>query len=158
MDLSRRCELSGRLIVRRSDEYLNWRFVENPRCRHHIFGAFRGDELEGYAVTRLNLARPNPRRQAEVVDWLAKPVTHPADSVLPSLIQTGIEPLIREGAGIVSCAGVTDDLAPAMAATGFRFRPAERLPFFVRAADPDVHHRLTSGCGWYLTRGDWDVE
>jgi len=157
-DLSRQCELSGRLVVRRSDEYLNWRFVQNPRCQHHMLGAFRGEELEGYVVTRLNLARPNPRRQAEVVDWLAKPVTHPSDSVLPSLIQTGMEPLIREGAGIVSCAGVTDDLAPAMAATGFRFRPAERLPFFVRAANPDVHRRLTSGCGWYLTRGDWDVE
>jgi hypothetical protein len=158
VELSRRCELSGRLVVRRSDEYLNWRFAQNPRCRHHIFGAFRGEDLEGYVVARLNLARPNPRRQAEIVDWLAMPVTHPSDSVLPALIQAATEQMIRDGAGIVSCAGVSDDLAPAMSATGFRFRPAERLPFFVRAADPEVHRRLTSGCGWYLTRGDWDVE
>ena len=156
--LSRRCESPGRVIVRRSDEYLNWRFVRNPRCQYRIFGAFADGRLEGYLVTRLNLARPNPRREGEIVDWLAAPVSDPRASVLPALVQAGVDGLIRDGAGIVTCAAAAPDLSTAMAATGFRFRPLERLPFFVRAADPALHSRLCSSEDWFLTRGDLDVE
>jgi len=158
VDLSQRCELAGRVMVRRSDEYLNWRFVRNPRCQYRIFGAFAGDRLEGYLMTRLNLARPNPRREAEIVDWLAAPVSDPATSVLPVLVQAGVDGLVDDGAGIVTCAAAAPDLSTAMEATGFRFRSAERLPFFVRAADSALHARLCSGGDWFLTRGDLDVE
>jgi hypothetical protein len=45
-----------------------------------------------------------------------------------------------------------------MKATGFRFRPGERLPFFVKASDPAVRQRLSAARDWFLTRGDSDVE
>jgi len=157
-ELSRTGERPGRVMVRRSAEYLNWRFVANPRCHHRIFAAFRGSRLDGYVVTRFNRARPNPRREAEIVDWLATPTVSANDSVLPALIQTGVDALIREGAEIVSCAAAAADVAGAMEATGFRFRPGERLPFFVRATEPAVHDRLSSANSWFLTRGDLDVE
>jgi hypothetical protein len=154
-DLSRARERPGSVLVRRSEEYLNWRFVRNPRCRHRIFAAYHGSRLDGYVVTRFNLARPNPRREAEIVDWLANGEN---ESVLPALIQAGVDALVRDGAEIVSCAAAAADVVPAMEATGFRFRPGERLPFFVRATDPVVHRRLSSAQDWFLTRGDLDVE
>jgi hypothetical protein len=158
VELSKMCELPGRVLVRRSDDYLNWRFVHNPRCRYRILGAFRGTRLEAYVVTRLNVARPNPRREAEIVDWLAAPVTDAGSTVLPALIQAGTDGLQRDGAELVSCAAVSRDLAPLMEAVGFRFRPGERLPFFVRAADASLQERLSSADSWFLTRGDVDVE
>jgi hypothetical protein len=49
-------------------------------------------------------------------------------------------------------------VGPTLSACGLRFRPRERLPFFVRAADPALHARLCSPAGWRLTLGDFDVE
>jgi hypothetical protein len=157
-DLSRSCELPGRVLVRRSHEYLNWRFVSNPRCRYAIYGAFHGDRLEGYVVTRFNRGRPNPRGEAEIVDWLVTPVNSANDSVLAALIQAGVDGLMHQGAEIISCAAATRDLEGAMKATGFRFRPEERLPFFVKASDKAVHQRLSAASDWFLTSGDCDVE
>jgi hypothetical protein len=154
-DLSRRCERRGRVMVRRSDEYLNWRFVRNPRCGYRLCGAFANGRLEAYVVTRFNRARPNPRLEAEVVDWLAAPDAAPP--VLQALFQACVDELRQAGAGIVTCAAATAD-ASAMLATGFRFRRAERIPFFVKAADSALQARLSAGGDWFLTRGDYDVE
>ena len=157
-DLSKRCEVAGRLIVRRSDDLLNWRFVQNPRCRHRIFGAFRGDRLDGYVITRFNRSRPNPRHEAEIVDWLVAPESGGHAPVLPCLIQAGVNGLIHDGAGIVSCAAANGEIENAMRLTGFHFRPGEQLPFFVHADDPEVQKRLSAAGDWFLTRGDHDVE
>lgn len=155
-ELSRRCEAHSKLMVRRSDEYLNWRFVRNPRCRYRLLAAFQGERLEGYLLARFNMARPNPRREAEIVDWLAAPRPDGL-SVLPTLVQAAVEVLHEQGAGIVTCAAAADVAEP-LESSGFRFRENERLPFFVRAADPALHARLSVGEDWFLTRGDIDVE
>jgi hypothetical protein len=157
-ELSRRCETAARIMVRRDEVYLNWRFVQNPRCRYRIIGAFAENRLEGYVVTRLNLGRPNPRREGEIVDWLVAPASDSARSILAALVQAGTDGLARDGVSIATCAGVDPTLLDAMNATGFRLRPAERLPFFVKAADPTLHARLSAGPDWFLTRGDYDVE
>jgi hypothetical protein len=157
-ELSRRCEVEGRVIVRRSDEYLNWRFAQNPRCRYRIFGAFSSDRLEGYLVTRFNLSKPNPLRSAEIVDWLVPPSLDSSSSVLAGLVQAATDECRDGGAWSITCAGVDQDIAAVMEATGFRFRPGERLPFFFKASDPAVHRRLSAAADWYLTRGDFDVE
>jgi hypothetical protein len=156
--LSRRCEMVTRVMVRRNDSYLNWRFVQNPRCRYRLFGAFVGNRLEGYVVTRLNRARPNPRREAEIVDWLVAPQFENADALLAALFYAGVGQLRQEGAGIVSCAVATGSTVAPIESIRFRLRPAERMPFFVRAADSTLHARLSVGQDWFVTRGDFDVE
>jgi hypothetical protein len=156
-DLAMRLELPGRIIVRRSAEYLNWRFIENPRCRYTIFAAFVNGVLEGYMVTRLNLARPNPRREGEIVDWLAAGASGPT-SPLPALLSAAGEHLVAAGAGLVTCAAHGAEIETAADINGFRFREGQRIPFFVRAASAPVHRRLSSAHGWFLTRGDLDVE
>jgi hypothetical protein len=157
-DLARSVEQPGRVIVRRSADYLNWRFVQNPRCAYRAFGAFIGDRLTGYLVTRLNAARPNPRREGEVVDWLSAGAAGDPESPLPALIAVGVDALVTQGAGLVTCAAHGAGIEPAADANGFRFRSGQRIPFFVRAASESVHRRLSSASGWYLTRGDLDVE
>lgn len=156
--LSAAAERDGRLLVRRSADYLNWRFIHNPRCRYRVFGAFDNERLAGYVVCRFNQQRPNPAREAEIVDWLA-PLTRVADEwPLPYLMQFAFDTLAAEGAGVVTCSGHCEEVDSALASTGFRLRPDERLPFFVRAADPRLHHRLCSPQDWFLTHGDFDVE
>jgi hypothetical protein len=154
--LAQRMEQPGRIIVRRSADYLNWRFIENPRCQYHVFGAFVGGMLEGYVVTRLNLARGNPRREGEVVDWLASGATAKTP-MLRVLLTAAVEDLVGAGARFVTCAAHGAEIEAAADATGFRFREGQRIPFFVKAASPSVQKRLASA-GWFLTRADLDVE
>jgi hypothetical protein len=155
--LSHLFEQPGRIIVRRSAEYLNWRFIENPRCPYRVFGAFADGVLEGYVVTRLNLKRPNPRREGEIVDWLARRASGP-NSSLPALLTAAVEDLVDARAGFVTCAAHGAEIEAAADSSGFRFREGQRIPFFVRASSSTLHRRLSSAPGWFLTRGDLDVE
>lgn len=157
-DLSRRCEVKGRVLARRSAEYLNWRFCQNPRCTYRVFGAFTSGRLDGYVVTRFNLARPNRRREAEVVDWLAAPDLEHAERLLRALLQSAVDALAGSGARLVSCSAFDAGIERVLDANGFRVRPGETLPFFVKAADPGVQQRLASTAGWFVTLGDFDVE
>jgi len=157
-DLSKSCEGTGRIMVRRTAEYLNWRFLRNPRCTYRVLGAFDGDSLIGYVVTRLNLARTNPRTAAEIVDWLVSPVYRSSSSLLHLLIQAAVEQLARDGAHVISCAASDGAIPAAMKTNGFRVRPAEKLGFFVLAENRALQHRLRAPTDWFLTRGDLDVD
>jgi hypothetical protein len=156
--LTRECEGNGRVMVRRDAPYLNWRFIHNPRCRHVVFGAFRGDRLAGYVVARLNLARPNPHREGEIVDWLASDRRPDSQRILSALMGSALQHLVDRGAALVTCAAHGAGVHRAALTNGFVQRTAERVPFFVKAAVPDVHRRLAGGAGWFLTRADLDVE
>ncbi|MPY87954.1 MAG: hypothetical protein GEU99_08540 [Luteitalea sp.] len=156
--LSREPEGEGQIVVRRSPEYLNWRFAHNPRCKYRILGGFVKGRLVGYVVTRLNLARPNPRREADIADWLAVPTIENGVSPLPFLMRAAVDQLVQDGARLVRCMAFGASVAPLMDASGFRRRPDERLPFFVRASVGALHKRLASGEGWFLTSCDFDVE
>jgi hypothetical protein len=156
--LALRCERPGRIQVRRTAAYLNWRFFDNPRCRYRAYGAYAAGRLQAYVVTRLNRDRPNPRREAEIVDWTVDPAEDAADAALPSLIAHVLVDLKHAGAGLVTCAEHGADLTLAAEANGFVRRDAQRIPFFVRASASSVQARLTAGTGWFLTRADLDVE
>jgi hypothetical protein len=157
--LARRAEQRGRIIVRRTAEYLNWRFVENPRCAHAIFGARRGDRFVGYLVTRFNTARPNPRGEAEIVDWIVDEPATPeeADAVMAAMLEAGLDDLARRGACIVRQLASDAQSHRRACGRGFVPRPDERLPFFIHAGDPALAERLAGG-GWYLTGCDFDVD
>ncbi len=62
---SRQVATSG-VRVQRSAEYLNWRYLENPFCRHEVMTARRAGTLVGYAVFH-----EQDGRTATVVDMLA---------------------------------------------------------------------------------------
>ncbi|MPZ18404.1 MAG: GNAT family N-acetyltransferase [Luteitalea sp.] len=156
--LSRASEGQGRILVRRSPEYLNWRFVRNPRCRYRIHGGFVSGRLVGYVVTRLNLARPNSRKEGDIADWLALPSIEDGVSPLFFIMHAAVDQLIHDGARLVRCLAYGTTVAPMIEAAGFRPRADERLPFFVRASTGTLHKRLASGEGWFLTGCDFDVE
>jgi hypothetical protein len=157
-DLSRRCEQQGRVMVRRTEDYLNWRFMDNTRCRYRVLAAFTADRMDGYVVTRLNLARPNPRREAELVDWMAVGGARESGNPLPALFARAVATLVDDGACLVTCAAYGADIDHAMHTNHFHRREGQRIPFFVHASPPDVHERLASSGRWFLTQADLDVE
>jgi GNAT superfamily N-acetyltransferase len=157
-ELCRALEVPGQVLVRRSVAYLNWRFVRNPRCRYRIHAAFVSGRLVGYVVTRLNLNRPNPRKEGDIADWLALPTTGDRVPPVPFLMHAAADQLIQDGARVIRCLAFGKNVPFLMDAVGFRLRQEERLPFFVRASSTSLHKRLTSTDGWFLTGCDFDVE
>jgi len=66
--LYRRCQTQWGASVVRDPAYLNWRFVEKPRVRYHLFGVRGAGGLSGYAIYR-RAEWPVPGT-ALVMDWL----------------------------------------------------------------------------------------
>ena len=52
IDLYERCQAGWGLSVIRDADYLNWRFLENPRFRYHVLAVPGDAGLRGYAVFR----------------------------------------------------------------------------------------------------------
>lgn len=155
-EVARSHETPGRLVVRRDSHYLNWRFTQNPRCAHRILGAYEQGRLVAYVVTRLNQAKPNPGREGEIVDWQVH--ANAGARVLPSLLLAALAELEGQGARLVKALASPQAAHPALRAAGLLERPGEHVPFFVRAASPEMHARLTVAADWFLTGGDFDVE
>jgi len=67
--LYRRCHREWGTSIIRDAAYLDWRFIQHPRFRYHLFGVRgSGGELRGYAITR-RADWPVPNT-ALVMDWL----------------------------------------------------------------------------------------
>ncbi len=122
-----RGERAGRIVVKRTARYLNWRFVSNPRCAHTIFGAFRDGRLAGFIVTRFNTARPNPRGEAEIVDWFVDCDAPPeeAGAVMGALLEAGVDDLERQRASIVRHLTSDEESQRQARDRGFVLRPSD---------------------------------
>jgi hypothetical protein len=73
-------------------------------------------------------------------------------------MRVAVDRLVDDGASLVQCLAYGSHTGQLLKAAGFRARPGEGVPFFVRATDPALHKRLASGEGWFLTGCDFDVE
>lgn len=81
-------------ILLRSASYLNWRYAHPSAGRYGIRGAFEGDDLTGYCVTRIG----GPC--AQVADLLALPGR---SDVADALVANALEVAAASGAGAVVC-------------------------------------------------------
>ena len=98
------------------------------------------------------------RGGGEIVDWLALPGPEGGSSPLDHLFHYAVDRLVKDGAHLVACmCSGGADTSP-LTSSGFRRRPDERLPFFVRAASAELHEQLTRAADWNITLGDFDVE
>jgi hypothetical protein len=86
-------------ILVRSASYLNWRYAHPSAGRYAIRGAFEGDVLTGYCVTRIG----GPC--AHIADLLALPGR---SRVADALVVDALEIAARSGAGGVVCWLVCD--------------------------------------------------
>jgi GNAT superfamily N-acetyltransferase len=156
-ELSRACDLAGRISVRRSAEYLNWRFTRNPRCHYRIHGAFEGARLVGYVVSMLKPTGQKHTCEGALADWLADTCAGSGATPLRFLMQAAMDKLIDEGANVISCLAYGAHSDQVIGAAGFRPRPPG-VPFFVRASEAALHTRLASRQGWFLTGCDFDID
>ena len=146
----------GKVLVQRSQDYLNWRFGRDPRWKYDCYGAFTGNQLRGYIVTRM--IRQNGSKSGLIVDWLCDDQAHSRSiSMTRVLMQFALERLTSKGANaahVLSCDGASEG---ALRDLDFSRDPAEDVPFFVGASPKELEHHVLADDNWFLTRGDSDI-
>ncbi len=151
--ISEQMVISGKFFVYRSDKYLNWRYCKNPRHQYKIHGAFKGETLLGYIVTRFNFQSNIKQKQGLIIDWFCTD-----QSVLYALIQTGIDFLIKSGVGLIICKAYGPSINKVFKSFGFIFRPDAGTPFFTHASSKELYENISEEERWFLTQGDFSEE
>ena len=153
-ELSHAVEVRFELMVRRTADYLNWRFVDTTARLHQSFGVYEGGRLAGYVVVQL------PRegeRVGYVVDALA-----PGEDALRAALGGGLRVLADGGAVAVQATAI-DGSFWARALSDAGFLPPKRenhliVIRFVHDRDHPLARATADASRWYLTDGDRDDE
>jgi len=146
-ELYRRVAPRMNVIGRRTADYLNWRYRDNPLSRYEVVTVERQGRLMGYAVF--------VRREREAV--LADLFGEPEDAVADALAAVVIDAMRGTEVETLSAPVLQGSpLIPALERWGFRAR--ESSPFVVSTLPGGKWDGLvTDEHNWFVTHGDRDV-
>ncbi len=142
--LDRNCSDQSTVRLRRSAEYLNWRFLANPFQHHEIFSARSGGTLLAYAVVASQPETPT------VVDLFG-----PCDRNVIQTLIAGVTARLRARGAITLSITLLETHPWAGLVRRLGFRRRESSPAILYAPDASAMSRLT-GSPWLLTWGDRD--
>lgn len=148
------CQSQWRCSVRRSSEFLNWQYVEQPGKKFDIFAMY-GDsgKVRGYIV--LFFRKPNAKgiiSKAAITDIVYSP-TEP-QFVVDELLKTALNLAIERRIGSL----VTDIVDPLVESRlkHFGFWPVKN-PLQLMVKSPDRQDVIYDIKNWFITRGDSDT-
>jgi len=145
----------------RDSAYLNWRFVSHPFNRYHLFGAYDGSRLRGFAALRMEKAPE--LAGARIVDFISAPEAE------VTLARGIIEAAGREGADFADFFasgpwhGTAFRKAGFLPANGGPYAevPAFLLPVNRRRRDITFavwYAQEVRGDDWYVVKADGDKD
>jgi len=132
------------VMVERSAEYLNWRYLTNPVHRYEIVTVRWAGRLVGYSVFRQNDGTMT------IVDVLADP----RHATIADLVHGAIALAWRRNLDVVAIS-LLESSAWVDILTELGFKKREALPVVVYAAR-DTHPDVANGMNWFLSDGDRD--
>lgn len=145
----------GSMMIRRTSDYLNWRYAARPESAYQLFLARRGSEIVGAVVTSHGV------RARMKVGMIVDLVSRADEAVIRSLIRFAENDLRRRGFGLVTCQATSPALLQALRFEGFRNGPPsvirKRFHFvYRRTGIVGLPHDPSSLSNWHLTFGDSD--
>ncbi len=147
--LAERVGLGFDFCVRRSAEYLNWRYLENPYKKHELITVGRNGSLLGFLV----FSQTGP--DTEIVDVFGEDNV----SVIGRLISEVVELLRRRGAMTISAELIASHPWIGLFKK-FGFYSRETKPLMVYASDQarplGINNVESSHSAWFITGGDRD--
>jgi hypothetical protein len=133
------------ISLRRSAEYLNWRYVENPLARHEIITARRNGRLVGYIV----LAQAG--EDASIVDLFGAEDLRMMRRLITEVVN------LAQKHGAITLSVTINESHPwrfLFSEMGFRVRDSAPVMIIPSKTFPyKIDPQLT---GWYLMQGDRD--
>jgi len=148
-------EHAGSLLIRRTSDYLNWRYAARPESAYQLFVARRRGDFAGAVVTSHGV------RAGVKVGMIVDLVSCADEAVVRSLIRFAENDLKHRGFGIVTCQATSPALLRTLRSEGFRNGP----PALIRKRFHFVYRRTgvvglprdpTDLSNWHLTFGDSD--
>jgi len=147
--LARRVGISFEFCVRRSAEYLNWRYLENPYKKHGLMKAERDGELLGFLIFSHTGA------DGEIVDVFSEDNS----TILGRLINEVVELFRRRGVMTISVELIASHPWIGLFKK-FGFYSRETKPLMVYASNQArplvLHNGESSHSAWFITGGDRD--
>lgn len=144
------------IIIQRTSEQLNWRFVQRPSREYRIVSVRDSSALRGYAV--LGFTQDASLRKAYVADFFTAPNDQQAARLL---IRSAVLICARGGADVVTCwAQPGSPFYGLWRRGGFLPNPQSRH-LVTRAFDldaiPGEAERLFQPRRWYVTHSEHDI-
>jgi len=139
-------------IVRRTSEYLNWKYVRQPHMNYQLFTAATRGRICGYVILRRT--RPPESNSGIIADLLAPPDD---TTTIHSLLAFAVRYFKHQNVNHISAASSVHTYEAALRALGFRRQ---------KVWAPLLHSRVrtsamqsTSGPGsWFFGRSDSDSD
>ena len=146
-DLDKRVSRRFKVCGRRTAEYLNWRYSENPLSRYQVVAVRNQGELLAYAIFI------RTEQSAILVDFFGEERSGISEAILSAVTDT-----LRKGGAFTLSIPVLDSspLIPTLKRCHFYAR--ERAPFIVGTQRGGHFEGLvTDSKNWFLTHGDRDI-
>jgi hypothetical protein len=145
----------GALMIRRTANYWNWRYLERPGVNYRTHVARSGSEVVGSIVTTIG------SRFGMDIGMLVDVVTSGGVPTLRSLIRCAERDLAALGMGVVACQATSSMLRLALSQEGYWMPPPKWLPkhfhfVFRPTGVPGLPRMPGQISDWHLTFGDSD--
>jgi len=145
------------IIPKRTDAYLNWRFVAHPTNRYHRFLLRHGGEIKGYLVLRL--IERKGEKIGRIVDILA---SRKEEKFYRGLISFALEFFEKKGVETVQAFESTcPELSKVLKRNGFSPHLTKQRPMKMQAwqrKDDIPPEIFRDPKNWYFTYADSDFE
>jgi hypothetical protein len=138
-----------KVIVKRDQRYLNWRFSDNKQLYYRNFICTRDGETKGYIVLR----RPDPLEEhiGKIVDLYAAPEDY---ETIEILISHAID-FFGEDVTVIECATSQKEYQRILSQKGF-IKMEKTVPIFY-CMDSRLRKKLEQWKdSWFLTKADHD--
>lgn len=141
--------------IERNQQYLNWRYCQNPATKYEIFLAYQDNDLAGYLVLKTE------RILGIKIGIIADMLCRSDEQIIRQLMHKGMKYLQARGAA--ACVCVKNQLyAAALKTLGFWDLPPwlnpKRYTLIVRPNQEGLNLPLIKDLNnWYLNFGDWDL-
>jgi GNAT superfamily N-acetyltransferase len=136
-------------VIRRDQQYLDWKYVQQPHTDYQIYIAYRGGQIQGHLVLRLG--HPPEPKVGIIADLFAAPDDR---EMIDKLVAFGIQRLRTAGAVFLSAASSVPAYQAAFRRQDFK-KTKDVVPMIHchpgSAGDPEPQSGL-----WLLGRGDHD--
>lgn len=149
--LSNRMSKKHKVISKRTSDFLNWRYLKNPRFDYKCFFVEEDTEILGYSI--LKKYQSSDSLMGNIVDLVAL-----NDRTLIRLLAHARDFFMTENILDVKCwYPHSEEIERTMWVNGFHLQKMPRTYFGYRSLTNSPIAQLKDDKNWYLTMGDSDV-
>jgi len=150
-------ENPNQIYVPRTKEYLNWRFIENPRRKFIILGLYLNNKLTGVSFSLLRNSAINDQKEGFIIDWVYDSSSDSSNMTANYLLQETVKYLKTTKPNSISTSVYDFNSSNIFHKLGFLKRDYNQT-FFTYTSDKNIEKYLYDNKLWYLTESDANTD